>query len=141
MKASTILTAATTATVALVGAALPAAASPVAKKFENRIERQADRIAQGVRSGELTRFEAIKLRTQNRRINRKFNRFCRDGRLDVSERRRLRTMLQNASDAIYAEKHDDDRRWARGYRYNHRAADRFDDAAWYNYRRYTRRWF
>ena len=66
MKASTILTAAVSATAAMTFAALPAVANP-GKKFERRIERQADRIDQGVRSGELTRKEVVLLRSQNNR--------------------------------------------------------------------------
>ena len=145
MKASTILTAAVSATVAMTFAALPAAAN-VGKKFERRIERQADRIAQGVRSGELTRYEAYQLKAENNRISRKLARFCRDRHLDRFERKRLRKLLSVANDNIYAEKHDEQRRWTRrGYR-NHRhdydrVSERFDDAPWYNYRRYTRRWW
>ncbi len=145
MKASTILTAAVSATVAMTFAALPAAANFAGKKFERRIERQANRITQGVRSGELTRHEARHLVSQNERMSRKLRRFCRDSRLDHTERKRMRKMLSNANDAIYAEKHDDERRYARGWRnrgdrHNNRISERFDDAPWYNYRRYTRRW-
>ena len=55
-------------------------------------------------------------------------------------------MLSRANDDIYQQKHDDDRRYARGkqeryfYHGRNRVSDRFDDAPWYNYRRYTRRW-
>lgn len=142
MKASTILTAAASATVAMTFAALPAVADPGAK-FERRIERQASRIDQGVRSGELTRFETITLRAQNNRIARKLRKYCRDRHLDRYERKRLNKMLRNASEDIYAEKHDDDRRFAYGWRdrrKHNRVYDRFDDAPWYSYRRYTRRW-
>ncbi len=144
MKASTILTAVASATVAMTFAALPAAAQSVGKNIERRIERQSDRIAQGVRSGELTRYEARQLKAENRHIRRKFDRFCRDSRLDRFERKRLTKLLRVANDNIYAEKHDAERRYARGGRRGHdrhdRVSERFDDAPWYNYRRYTRRW-
>jgi len=141
MKASTILTAAVSATLAMTFAALPAAAQSFGKNIENRIERQADRIAQGIRSGELTRYEARELKAENRHIRRKFDRFCRDSRLDRFERKRLNKMLRRANQNIRAEKHDGERRFARGGRRGHdRVSERFDDAPWYNYRRYTRRW-
>ncbi len=142
MKASTIFTAAASALVATTFAALPAAANYVGAKFERRIERQADRIHQGVRSGELTRYEARGLKAENNRIARKLRKFTRDRHLDRFERKRMRRLLSTASDNIYAEKHDSERRrFARGKFRNHRTAERFDDAPWYNYRRYTRRWW
>lgn len=150
MKVTAILTAAIAATSAMTFAALPASAN-VGKKFENRIDRQFHRIKQGVRSGELTRFEAISLRRQNDRIARKLRKFCRDGHLDRFERKRMNKMLRNANERIYAEKHDDDRRWGRDWRNNRdrydrydrydRVSERFDDEPWYSYRRYTNRWW
>lgn len=142
MKASTIFTAVTSGVVAMTFAALPVAAQSAGKKFERRIERQADRIAQGIRSGELTRYEARGLKAENRRIRRTFDRFCRDSHLNFFERKRLNRMLRVASENIYAEKHDSERRYARGWRNRHdRVSERFDDAPWYNYRRYVRRWW
>lgn len=142
MKASTIFATALSATVAMTFAALPAAAAVVGKKFERRIERQADRISQGVRSGELTRAETRTLVAQNKRISNKLRHFRRDGRLNFFERKRLEVMLSNANKAIYAQKHDNERRHARGGRRGHdRVSERFDDASWYNYRKYTRRWW
>lgn len=141
MKASTIITAVTSATAALTFGAMPAAAD-IADRFERRIDRQADRIAQGVRSGELTAYEARSLKRQNRRIKRTFDRFCRDSHLSPYEIKRMRKLLSAANDNIYAEKHDDDRRYARNDRRHDRYSDnRFNNGPWYNYRRYMRRWW
>lgn len=141
MKVSTTLAAAASATVALTLASLPAAAH-VGGNFEKRIDRQADRIQQGVRSGSLTRFEAVRLRAQNRRIARQLRGFVRDGRLTPHERRRMNTMLQNANNAIYAQKHDNQSRRGRGAGYgNHQGAKGFNDTPWYSYRKYTRRFW
>lgn len=144
MKASTILTAAVSATAAMTFATLPASAN-AGKNFERRIDRQAERIFQGIRSGELTRYEARKLRAENNRIARTLRRFCRDDHLSYSEKRRMRHLLSVANDNIYAEKHDRERRFARGWRNRHdrydRVSERFNDSPWYSYRRYTRRWW
>ena len=146
MQTSSIFTAAVSVLVATTFAALPAAAGHVGDKFERRIERQANRIQQGVRSGELTRHEVRHLRDENHKIAHKLRRFIRDGRLDFSERRRMRRLLSVANDNIYAEKHDNERQYARG-RHNHghdrfdRTSNRSDNPRWYNYRRYTNRWF
>jgi hypothetical protein len=76
-------------------------------RLEQRLDRQHWRIKQGVRSGELTRKEAKRLRKQQRHIARMENRFARDGHLDRHERRTLRRELDAASDRIYRLKHND----------------------------------
>ncbi len=76
-------------------------------RFEQRLDRQHLRIKQGVRSGELTRKEAKRLRKQQRRITRLESRFMRDGHLTRHERRTLRRELDAASDRIYRFKHND----------------------------------
>ena len=76
-------------------------------RFEQRLDRQHLRIKQGVRSGELTRKEAKRLRKQHRRIARLENKFWNDGHLTRHERRTLRRKLDAASDRIYRLKHND----------------------------------
>ncbi|MDJ0739346.1 MAG: hypothetical protein QNJ91_06495 [Gammaproteobacteria bacterium] len=76
-------------------------------RLEQRLDRQHYRIKQGVRSGELTRKEAKRLRRQQRHIAKLERRFYRDGYLDHHERRALRRKLNAASDRIYRLKHND----------------------------------
>lgn len=83
-----------------------------ADRLEQRIDRQHDRIRHGIRSGELTRWEARKLRKQHRRIVRLEDRYLRDGRLDRQERRKLRHKLDKASERIYEFKHNEHRKIA-----------------------------
>ena len=90
-------------------------------RIERRIDRQQMRINQGIRSGELTRFEAKKLRKQNRRIIRLKRDYMRDGRLNHRERHALMERLDRASKRIYRMKHND---VYRGHRHGWRG-DRF----------------
>jgi hypothetical protein len=78
-----------------------------AQHFDQRFDRQHWRIKQGVKSGELTRKEARKLRKQQRRIDRLERRFSSDGYLDRRERRVLRKKQNRASERIYRYKHND----------------------------------
>jgi hypothetical protein len=68
------------------------------------------RIAQGARSGELTRDEARGLRSEQRDIRRDEREYKSDGVFTRDERRDLRGDQNEASRNIYAEKHDDERR-------------------------------
>lgn len=76
-------------------------------KFDQRIERQHKRIKQGVRSGELTKKEAKKLRQQHRHIKKLNRKFAQDGHLNRYERKTLRRELDLASKRIYRLKHND----------------------------------
>lgn len=72
-------------------------------------QRQAEqywRIHQGVRSGELTPFEAQRLWGEQRNIDRMQRQFAADGRLSPWERQRLASELNASSYDIWAEKHD-----------------------------------
>lgn len=100
-------------------------------RFEQRLDRQQWRIEQGIRSGELTRKEAKRLRKQQRHIAKMERKFERDGRLDRYERRTLRRELDDASARIYRLKHNDRYR-DRGHKHKH---DDQDDG----YRRYSGR--
>ncbi|GEM_PF-958038 len=82
-----------------------------AGKFQGRMvernqHRQAGRIHHGVRSGQITRPEAHRLKTQQRRIDRTYRRFSANGNLDRYERSRLGRMQHRASRHIYRAKHN-----------------------------------
>jgi Skp family chaperone for outer membrane proteins len=76
-------------------------------------ERQANqtgRIVQGVKSGELTRDEAQELRTERRDIRELEQSYKSDGSLTRDERQDLHQQLNQQSQEIYEEKHDDEQR-------------------------------
>ena len=88
--------------------ALPAAAS--AQPWQPINQREANlerRIDQGVRSGDLTRVEAARVRTQLRDLERLEARYRRSGgRLDMRERADLDRQFDRLSQVVYAQKHD-----------------------------------
>ncbi len=86
----------------------PAATRDPGVNQRQRNER--NRIAQGVRSGELTRDEAKGLRSEQRDIRRLEREYKSDGKLTRDERKDLHQDLNAASKNIYNEKHDDERR-------------------------------
>lgn len=71
-----------------------------------RQHNQHHRMAQGVRSGSLTRDEAQGLRTEQRSIRQEERQYKSDGTLTRDERRDLHQDLNAASRNIYVEKHD-----------------------------------
>lgn len=71
-----------------------------------RQHNQHDRIAQGVRSGSLTKDEAQGLRTEQRSIRQEERQYKSDGVLTRDERKDLHQDLNTASRNIYNEKHD-----------------------------------
>lgn len=75
--------------------------------YINRRERNEQRrIHQGIRSGELTRREAARLRSQQARI-RVAERYAKaDGRFTRRERARINHRLNRASRNIHHQKHD-----------------------------------
>jgi hypothetical protein len=74
--------------------------------INRREHRQQSRIREGIRSGELTRREAVRLEGQQARI-RVAERFARaDGHLTLRERARLDRGLDRANRNIYRQKHD-----------------------------------
>lgn len=97
-----------TATVFAIGATaatLPAAADRY-DRTDARQANQAKRIEQGIRSGELTRYEAAKLKGQQEHIRALERSAERDGHVSRAERARLQAAQNAASRSIYAEKHD-----------------------------------
>lgn len=98
----------TVAAASAVLAGLPAVAS--AAPWQSVNQRQAkleQRIDQGVRSGELTRDEAARVRDQFHDLARLEAQYRRSGHgLDMRERRDLDQRFDRLSQRIYAEKHD-----------------------------------
>ena len=88
---------------------LAAAKSAIRSKtpvINEREHNQHDRIRQGIKSGELTRREAVRLEEQEARIraNEKFAKS--DGKISPAERARLEKELHRTSENIYEQKHD-----------------------------------
>ncbi len=77
-----------------------------ATRADNRQEQQAERIAQGIDSGELTQREASKLIQQQRAIARTERRFKSDGNYTRKEKALIEHRQDAASAAIYTQKHD-----------------------------------
>lgn len=103
MKAIRILTmvlamAVLTAVVASAGTTTP--------RVDRRQAKQHARIAQGVRSGELTRGEAARLRSGQRQIRRMEHRAKSDGVVTPGERARLTRAQNHESRAIRRLKHN-----------------------------------
>ena len=98
----------TLAAAAAVLTAIPAAAS--AAPWQSVNQRQANlerRIEQGVRSGDLTRPEAARLRGEYRDLARLEAQYRRSGGgLDMRERRDLDRRFDRLSAQVYAQKHD-----------------------------------
>ena len=98
----------TVAAASAVLAGLPAVAS--AAPWQSVNQRQANlerRIDQGVRSGELTRVEATRVRGQFRDLSRLEAQYRRSGHgLDARERRDLDQRFDRLSQHVYAQKHD-----------------------------------
>ena len=78
-----------------------------------RYYQQNQRIHQGVRSGELTRWESRDLRHDERGIRReaRHDRWENGGHLTSDERKDLRHDLNHQSKEIYAYKHNGPERW------------------------------
>ena len=84
-------------------------ALPVAEagSVDGREHRQRERIREGVRSGELTRHEAARLRREQTRVRREERRYRASGdSLSRRERRDLQRDLDRSSRHIRRQKHD-----------------------------------
>ncbi len=73
----------------------------------DRMERQQERIEEGIQSRELTRKEVKILKKQQRQIRRLVRVYREDGWLSKKERRILRNRLDRASNKIWRLKHND----------------------------------
>ena len=100
----------------LTALTLSAAVSTGASAYDRVDARQAvqsSRIQQGIRSGEINRFEAMRLRAEQARIAQMERRAEADGRVDRHEAAQIRRAQNEASRHIYQESHDSQRRWFR----------------------------
>lgn len=86
-----------------------AQAGPRAREHA-RNKAQRHRISEGVRSGELTRGEAKRLRAQQHRIHNMERRAKKDGVITDAEAGRIEKAQDRASKNIYKQKHDDQAR-------------------------------
>jgi hypothetical protein len=77
--------------------------SPV---IRHRYHRQQARIAQGVRSGQLTPRETARLERQEGHIRRETRRMKADGNFTPAERAKVRRDQNRVSRHIYRQKHD-----------------------------------
>ena len=100
--------------IVLVSAATLVAATTIAQAdyIDRRQANQASRIEQGLRSGQLTRHEAARLKAEQDRIAAMERAAKRDGYLSPAERARINAAQNHASRHIYAEKHDGQNRWS-----------------------------
>ncbi len=88
----------------------PVLADPQSPKVDRREHRQKQRIKEGVRSGELTKGEAKKLRAEQKEIRAKERAMKSDGVLTKEERKDLHQDLNESSKNIAEEKHDAEKR-------------------------------
>ncbi len=95
-----------------------------------RQNRQDYRIDKGVRRGDLTHYEARKLRKQQRRIDRLFDDFVEDGRLSKRERRALHRKLDKAGQRIKRYLHNEHYRDHSRVRGQTSVWDYTDDVDW-----------
>ena len=79
-----------------------------AQEIRDRAENQQDRIAQGVKSGQLTAGETAKLEGQEARINREVrrDRAANGGKLTPREKARVNRQQNRESARIYNKKHN-----------------------------------
>lgn len=96
----------------LFGFAASMIVSPLtmANRMDKRQANQRARIQQGVRSGELTRGEATRLRNQQRRVHRMENRAEADGVVTAKEKARVEQAQDRASQRIHELKHNEHQR-------------------------------
>jgi hypothetical protein len=89
-------------------AATPAPAAAPKPTVGQRKENQQDRIAQGVKSGQLTAGETSKLETKEAAINgeTKADRAANGGKLTAAEKKQINGQQNQLSKQIYADKHN-----------------------------------
>jgi len=83
-----------------------APARPKTPAINERQHNQQERIRQGIKSGELTRREAERLKAEEARIRANEKRAKADGKVTAAERARLEKELNKASQDIHDQKHD-----------------------------------
>ena len=88
-----------------VSYAATAQTSTTAKPVSS-IKNDRQRIRQGVKSGELTKAEAAKLKAQTAQVNQERKEYKADGVITTEERKDLRQDKKKLSRRIYRQKHD-----------------------------------
>jgi hypothetical protein len=93
---------------AIIAAALFAASLPADQKIAARKENQQDRIAQGVKSGQLTAHETANLETKESRLNKetRTDRAANGGKLTAGEKQQVNRQQNRLSRDIYKDKHN-----------------------------------
>jgi hypothetical protein len=93
---------------ATVVAAVLAVTLPADQKIAQRKENQQDRIAQGVKSGQLTAGETARLETREARVNREIrsDRVANGGKLTGTEKAQVNRQQNRMSRSIYRDKHN-----------------------------------
>ena len=81
-----------------------------AGRAQRREVRQQGRIAEGVKSGELTKHEAKKLERGEARIDRAEDKAMADGSMSAEEKAKIEKMQDHQSKKIYRQKHDNQQR-------------------------------
>lgn len=89
-----------------ISLAIAGAASAGTPRFDARQHHQRERIAQGVKSGELTMRETRRLAAGQVHLNRVERRAKADGEVTARERARLQREADQQSRRIYRQKHD-----------------------------------
>lgn len=77
-----------------------------ARRDQGRENRQQDRIAQGVKSGSLTKKEAKRLHQGQKHVDRMQNHAMKDGQMTDVEKARIEKAQDRQSRQIYKQKHD-----------------------------------
>jgi hypothetical protein len=78
--------------------------------IDKREQNQKARIKQGVKSGELTKKEAVRLRAEQRKIENDKAKAQADGKVTPAERKKIRREERRSSRDIYRQKHDPQKR-------------------------------
>lgn len=93
---------------ATVAAAVLAVSLPADQKIAARKENQQGRIAQGVKSGQLTAGETAHLETKESRVNKEIrtDRAANGGRLTGAEKAQVNHQQNKMSRDIYKDKHN-----------------------------------
>ena len=91
---------------AIIGAMGISTSSFAQARITQRQYNQQNRIAQGIRSGQLTPREASRLEGREARLQRDKRMAMRDGRIGMRERRYLRREENRNSVAIFRAKHN-----------------------------------
>ena len=93
---------------ATVSAALLAVSLPADQKIHQRKENQQDRIAQGVKSGQMTAGETARVEKQESNVNKEIraDRNANGGKLTNGEKRLVNRQQNKMSREIYKDKHN-----------------------------------